>query len=88
MKFKLNPDNSKLILTESSKGEYNQLKLYLTRKVHNYRFQKRYKLGVWDGSISYMNDGFINFGLWKEIYNCCKEYGYKFIIENIENEND
>jgi len=84
MKFKLNADNSKLILTESTKGEYNQLKLYLTRKVNNYRFQKRYKLGVWDGSISYFFDGIINFGLWGEIYKCCKEYGYSFIIENKE----
>lgn len=82
MKFKLNQDNTKLILTESTKGEYNQLKLYLTRKVHNYRFMKRFKLGVWDGSISYFNDGFINFGLWQEIYQCCKQYGYPFIIEN------
>lgn len=82
MKFKLNQDNTKLILTESTKGEYNQLKLYLTRKVHNYRFMKRFKLGVWDGAISYFNDGFINFGLWQEVYQCCKQYGYPFIIEN------
>lgn len=82
MKFKLNPDNSKLILTESDKGEYNQLKLYLTRKVKNYRFQKRVKLGVWDGSIDYFKNGYIDFGLWQEVYQCCKEYGYKFIIEN------
>jgi superfamily II DNA or RNA helicase len=84
VKFKLNADNSKLILIESDKGEYNQLKLYLTRKVHNYRFQKRYKLGVWNGDISYFFDGVINFGLWGEIYKCCKQYGYKFIIENRE----
>ena len=84
MKFKLNSDNSKLILIESTKGEYNQLKLYLTRKVHNYRFQKRFKLGVWDGSIDMFKDGRIDFGLWGEVYNCCKQYGYPFIIENKE----
>ena len=83
MKFKLNQDNTKLILIESTKGEYNQLKLYLTRKVNNARFQKRVKLGVWDGSISYFGaDGSINFGLWQEVYQCCKQYGYPFIIEN------
>lgn len=83
MKFKLNSDNSKLILIESTKGEYNQLKLYLTRKVNNYRFMKRVKLGVWDGSISYFgSDGVINFGLWQEVYQCCKQFGYSFIIEN------
>lgn len=82
MKFKLNQDNTKLILIESTKGEFNQLKLYLTRKVHNYRFMKRYKLGVWSGDIDYFKDGFIDFGLWQEVYQCCKTYGYKFIIEN------
>lgn len=84
MKFRLSSDNSKLVLTESTKGEYNQLKLYLTRKVHNYRFMKRFKLGVWNGDISYFSDGVINFGLWQEVYNCCKQYGYQFIIENKE----
>ena len=57
MKFKLNQDNTKLILIESTKGEYNQLKLYLTRKVNNYRFMKRVKLGVWDGNIDMFKDG-------------------------------
>jgi len=82
MKFKLNEDNTKLILIESDKGEYNQLKLYLTRKVNNYRFMKRVKLGVWDGSIDYFKNGYIDFGLWQEIYQCCKQYGYNFTIEN------
>ena len=82
MKFKLNADNSKLILTESTKGEYNQLKLYLTRYVNNYRFQKRFKLGIWDGKIDMFKEGFIDFGLWQEVYQCCKKYNYPFIIEN------
>jgi len=82
MKFKISPDKSKLILLESTQGEYNQLKLYLTRFVHNHRFMKRFKLGVWDGKIDYFKNGFIDFGLWQEVYKCCKEYGYKFIIEN------
>ena len=42
----------------------------------------RYKLGVWSGDIDYFKNGYIDFGLWGEIYKCCKEYGYKFIIEN------
>lgn len=82
MKFKLNEDNTKLILIESDKGEYNQLKLHLTRKVNNYRFMKRVKLGVWDGSIDHFKNGYIDFGLWQEIYQCCKQYGYDFTIEN------
>lgn len=82
MKFKLNEDNTKLILIESDKGEYNQLKLHLTRKVNNYRFMKRVKLGVWDGSIDHFKNGYIDFGLWQEVYQCCKQYGYNFTVEN------
>lgn len=84
MKFKLNEDCSKLILIQSTKIEYNQLKLYLTRFVHNYRHMKRFKLGVWDGKIDMFKDGFIDFGLWNEVHKCCKEYNFDFIIENKE----
>jgi superfamily II DNA or RNA helicase len=82
MKFKLNDNNTKLILVESSKEEYNQLKRIFSPLVHNYRFQKRFKLGIWDGRWDYFKNGFINFGLWNAINEVCKEYGYKFIIEN------
>lgn len=82
MKFKLNQNNTKLILIESSRIEHNQLKLWLTRFVHNYRHMKRFKLGVWDGKIDFFKEGFIDFGLWQEIYNCCKEYNFEFKIEN------
>ena len=78
MRFELNKDKSKLILKESTTFEFKQLKLYLTRFVHNYRFMQRYKLKLWDGKINHFHEGHINFGLWQEIYNCCKEYGFKF----------
>jgi len=84
MKFKLNNNSTKLILKESSKEEFNQLKLYLNRYVKNYRFMPRFKLGVWDGKMDFFNNGTIEFGLWYEIMKCCKEYGYPFIIENKE----
>lgn len=82
MKFKLNKSLTKFILVESSKEEYNQLKLYLNRYVKNYRFMPIYKLGVWDGKVDFFNNGEINFGLWYEIVKCCKEYGYSFVVEN------
>lgn len=84
MILKINNDKTKLILKESTREEYNQLKLYLSRYVKNYRFMPRFKLGVWDGKLDYFNNGIINIGLWYEIMKCCKEYGYQFIIENKE----
>ena len=73
MKLKLNADNSKIILVESTKAELNQLKLFLTRKVKNYRFSPRFKLGLWNGDIDYFKDGFMDFGLWNEVYKCCRQ---------------
>jgi len=84
MKFKLNNNSTKLILKESTKEEFNQLKLYLNRYVKNYRFMPRFKLGVWDGKMDFFNNSVIEFGLWYEVMKCCKEYGYPFIIENKE----
>ena len=74
MKFKINDKSTKLILKESTKEEYNQLKLYLSRYVKDYRFMPRYKLGVWSGKMDFFNNGFINMGLWNEVVKCCKEY--------------
>jgi len=85
MKFKLNSDSTKLILKESTKEEYNQLKLYLNRYVKNYRFMPRFKLGVWDGKVDFFNNGIIEYGLWFEVLKCCKEYGYKFELINKDN---
>lgn len=84
MKFKINDKSTKLILKESTREEYNQLKLYLNRYVKDYRFMPRFKLGVWDGKVDFFNNGTINIGLWSEIKKCCNEYGYPFQIENKE----
>lgn len=82
MKFNLNENNTELLLIESTKEEYNQLKLSLSKFVKNYFFMARYKLTPWDGKITFFKDNKIHFGLWYEIYNVCKEYGYPFIIDN------
>lgn len=81
MKLILTEDKTKIILKESSHEEYHQLKLHLIRKVDNFFFKKRHKLGVWDGTIDHFKNGIIRYGLWKEIYKCCKEHGYKFDVD-------
>jgi len=84
MKFKLNEDNSKLILLEADKDEYSQLKLSLSKYVKNYFFQAKYKMTKWDGKIEFLNINEINFGLWHEVYKVCKEYNMPFEIVNKE----
>ena len=84
MKFELSKDNSKLILKESTREEYNQIRRILCIYVNNYRFMQKFKLGLWDGKIDFFNNGFIDFGLWNVVYESCKQYGYKFEIINKE----
>ena len=49
--------------------------------VKDAHFKKRRKMGLWDGKIDRFNNGIIRFGLWKEIYKCCKDHGYRFDID-------
>lgn len=80
MKLIISQDKSSIILKESTHEEFHQLKLHLTRKVDNYFFKKRHKMGLWDGTIDQFKNGIIRYGLWKEIYRCCKDHNYKFDI--------
>ena len=84
MKFEISKDRTKLILKESTREEYNQLKNILTPKVKGYRFMQKFKYSNWDGSINFFNNGIIDIGLWHECYKCCQEYGYSFNIINKE----
>jgi Kyanoviridae DNA helicase len=84
MKFKINEDKTKLIITESNSEEFNQIKRVLCPFVDGYRFMPRFKMGVWNGKIDFFNNGHINLGLWKMVYDICEEYGYKFEVENKE----
>ena len=81
MKLVITDDKNKIIIKESTHEEYHQLKLHLTRKVEGYHFKKRHKLGVWDGSIDHFHNGIIRYGLWKEVYKCCRNHDYKFDVD-------
>lgn len=84
MKFEISKNKSKIILKESTREEYNQLKNNLTPYIKGYRFMPKFKMTSWDGKFDYFNNGNIDFGLWNECYSTCKEYGYPFQMINKE----
>lgn len=84
MKFRIDKTNEKLVLIEGTVLERNQLQIHLTRHVKGYVFQKRYKLGLWDGTITHYRSNGINIGLWKEVLTCCQINNFGFHIENKE----
>jgi len=82
MILKYDQNEEKLLVQESTRTEYHQLNLWLTRHVKGYRFMPAFKMGVWNGQQSYFDNGKVNFGLWRECFKACKEIGVSFKIEN------
>lgn len=84
MKFRYDPVKEELVVAESTRIEYNQLNIWLTRYVHGYKYMSVYKMGIWNGQQSYFRNGKINLGLWREVMKGCREIGVPFIVENKE----
>ncbi len=84
MKFKYDKNKEELIVNESTRIEYHQMELWLTRYVKNYKYSPAYKMNVWDGKQSYFRNGKINLGLWKEAWKGCKEIDVPFVVINKE----
>jgi superfamily II DNA or RNA helicase len=84
MKFRYDKDKEELVVSESTRIEYHQVQLWLTRHVKGYRFMPAFKMGAWNGQQSYFRNGKINLGLWRETMKGCKEIGAPFILENKE----
>lgn len=83
MKFRI--ENQKLKIIDATRTEYHQLQIFLTRYADGYQYQRTFKIGVWDGTVSFFNnvEG-IAFGLWLEVKNYMTKAGFKFEIENME----
>ena len=84
MKFRYEKDSEELVVSESTRIEYHQINLWLTRKIKGWRFHPAVKMNVWDGNKSFFRNGRINLGLWKECAKACNEIGVKFVLENKE----
>ena len=82
MNFRYDPIEEKLVVSDATRIEYHQIKIWLTRKVKGWRFLPAVKMGVWNGEQSHFDNGKVNLGLWKECYKGCKEIGVMFNIEN------
>jgi len=84
MKFKYDKEKEELVVTDASRIEYHQLKVWLSRHVKGYKFMPAFKMGIWNGQQTYFKDGRINLGLWKECVKAAREIGSSFQLENKE----
>lgn len=77
-------DNKKFLVIDScTEMEYEQLKISLTKKIDGWRFHPLVKRKVWDGNISFIKKNKIPSGLWKEVVDICKEYGFKLSMNGV-----
>lgn len=74
MLITLTEDKRFLKIESSTKEEYSQLKLSLTKKIEGWQFHPLVKKGLWNGEITFLRDDKIPSGLWQEV----KKIGEKF----------
>lgn len=82
MKFRYDKENEKLILTDSTRLEYNQLKIWLKREPKENKYNPKVKLGLVPRERDYFFSGYVAPGLWKECAKCAQMVGTNFEIEN------
>jgi superfamily II DNA or RNA helicase len=85
MKVKILEDKRQMQIVDCSNEELEQLKLYFTRKIKNWRFNPLVKKKLWNGEISFLNKNLtLSTGLWGELKNVCNKYSYDLEIINKE----
>ena len=89
MTFQVHQSKLFMSLIEFSNIEFQELKSWLVREIKNYHFIKKQmakKGHHWfDGKINFFGNGeIIPIGLWKEIKDLCKKYGYECKIKGIK----
>lgn len=84
MKFYYDDNTKRIKIVESTKIEYNQVKIWLERYVENYKFMPKFKFTSWDGKVKLFDDGNIKVGLWKECVKALQVIGSNFEVVNRE----
>tara|TARA_A100001037_G_scaffold303591_1_gene337985 strand:- start:5589 stop:7088 length:1500 start_codon:yes stop_codon:yes gene_type:complete len=84
MELTLTENKQYLRVDEATELELEQLNISLTKRIDSWRFNPLVKRGVWDGYVSYFKDNkWIPSGLWRYVYNVCKEYRFELNINGV-----
>jgi superfamily II DNA or RNA helicase len=69
-------------VTTNHPSIFGELYNYLSVYVENYRFMPKYKMGMWDGKIYFMQkNGIFPIGLMKYVYKYVKQDGLEIIVD-------
>jgi superfamily II DNA or RNA helicase len=84
--MKLHIDETKefLVIDECTSQEYVQLQSSYNKEVKNYRFNPKYKNGLWDGKINFMVNRFLPATTYQYLIGVCKQHGFECHIDGLE----
>lgn len=84
MILQLTDDHRFLELVDASELELEQLRISLTKRIKNWRFNPRVQSGGWDGYYCYLiRDRYIPAGLWKIVVDVAKKYNYSIELNGV-----
>ena len=86
VKARVTPDNRFLQITECSEIELEQIRFSFKKRITNWRFHPLVKKKIWDGYIAFIDKyNRIPVGLWNELNETCKKYGFDLQVEGFGN---
>lgn len=85
MKLHLSENCQYLIIDSCTTQEYEQLKISFNKEVKNYRFNPKYKSGMWDGKINFMVGKYIPATTYAYLMEVCKQYNFECEIDGLAN---
>lgn len=85
VRARVTPDNRFIQLTEYTELELEQIRHSFKRRISNWRFHPLVKKKIWDGYISFIDKyQRIPVGLWNELNEVCKKYGFRLGIDDMD----
>ena len=83
MRLHVSADCQYLVIDSCTAQEYEQLKISFNKEVKNYRFNPKYKSGVWDGKINFMVGKYLPATTYRYLMEVCEKYHFECVIDNL-----
>lgn len=83
MNLHLSENKEFLEIDSCTTQEYEQLKVSFNKEVKNYRFNPKFKNGMWDGKINFIVGKYIPATSYSYLMDVCKQYGFECHIDGL-----
>lgn len=83
MEFQLTENKKFIQILSVTESEYEQLKFSLTKYIDGYRFHPLVRKKLWDGKISFVKGNKVPAGLWQEVIDIAKQYGFPMKMHGV-----